>query len=134
MSDSSSPCLPGVLEQFSQGTPGATRRRCARRRCEVCPSAFCEDHLPGEADLTVHCARFQALGQAQPKQVPPPPPPLSRGRWHTHNPLQPALQKKWTHSGAATPGRCSSNMSFTSPEIETSCMKRPTTSSASRGA
>lgn len=31
-------------------------------RCEGCPSAYCEDHLPQEADITQICARFAALG------------------------------------------------------------------------
>jgi hypothetical protein len=36
---------------------------------QVCANAFCEDHLPGEAHLEVHCRRFQALGQVHPKHV-----------------------------------------------------------------
>ncbi|KAL4421455.1 hypothetical protein ABPG75_010746 [Micractinium tetrahymenae] len=43
---------------------------CARRsqavamlfRCEACPEAYCEDHLPAEADITQTCARYAALG------------------------------------------------------------------------
>lgn len=31
-------------------------------RCEACPTAFCEDHLPAEADITQTCARFATLG------------------------------------------------------------------------
>ena len=40
-------------------------------RCEMCANAFCEDHLPGEAQVIVTCTRFQNFGQAQPKQVSP---------------------------------------------------------------
>ena len=32
-------------------------------RCESCPRAFCEDHLPGDAEIIGECKRFQALGQ-----------------------------------------------------------------------
>ena len=38
-------------------------------RCKVCPSAFCEDHLPIEAELIGHSARFEALGMRHPDQV-----------------------------------------------------------------
>ena len=38
-------------------------------RCEMCAAAFCEDHLPSEAQVIVTCTRFQNFGQAQPKQV-----------------------------------------------------------------
>ncbi len=59
----SSKCLqPEALGSFS-------RLLMLASRWQVCAGAFCEDHLPSAAQLTVHCARFQALGQAQPKQV-----------------------------------------------------------------
>lgn len=35
----------------------------------MCAAAFCEDHLPAEAQVIVTCTRFQNFGQAQPKQV-----------------------------------------------------------------
>lgn len=35
-------------------------------RCESCPFAFCEDHLPKTAVVTERCLRFQAMGQEQP--------------------------------------------------------------------
>ena len=38
-------------------------------RCESCPRAFCEDHLPGDAEIIGECKRFQALGQRHPAQA-----------------------------------------------------------------
>ena len=38
-------------------------------RCEVCPSSYCEDHLPMEAELIGHCARFEELGMRHPDQA-----------------------------------------------------------------
>lgn len=35
-------------------------------RCECCPFAFCEDHLPPAAVVTKQCLRFQAMGQEAP--------------------------------------------------------------------
>jgi hypothetical protein len=36
---------------------------------QVCPHAYCEDHLPLDADLVGHCERFEALGMRHPEQV-----------------------------------------------------------------
>jgi SWI/SNF-related matrix-associated actin-dependent regulator of chromatin subfamily A member 5 len=38
-------------------------------RCESCPRAFCEDHLPADAEIIGECKRFQALGQRHPAQA-----------------------------------------------------------------
>ena len=38
-------------------------------RCEACPRAFCEDHLPAAAEIIGQCKRFQALGQRHPAQA-----------------------------------------------------------------
>ncbi len=38
-------------------------------RCSVCPSAFCEDHLPLNTPIVNKCARFLALGQRHPQQA-----------------------------------------------------------------
>ena len=38
-------------------------------RCEACPRAFCEDHLPASAEIIGQCKRFQALGQRHPAQA-----------------------------------------------------------------
>mmetsp|Transcript_8653 Transcript_8653/g.10341 ORF Transcript_8653/g.10341 Transcript_8653/m.10341 type:complete len:329 (-) Transcript_8653:60-1046(-) len=38
-------------------------------RCEVCPKAYCEDHLPIDADLIGHCTRFEDLGMRHPDQA-----------------------------------------------------------------
>ena len=38
-------------------------------RCESCPRAFCEDHLPKDAEIIGECKRFQALGQRHPAQA-----------------------------------------------------------------
>ena len=38
-------------------------------RCESCPRAFCEDHLPADAEIIGECKRFQALGQKHPAQA-----------------------------------------------------------------
>ena len=38
-------------------------------RCEACPRAFCEDHLPSTAEIIGQCKRFQALGQRHPAQA-----------------------------------------------------------------
>ena len=38
-------------------------------RCESCPRAFCEDHLPHDAEIIGECKRFQALGQKHPAQA-----------------------------------------------------------------
>jgi SWI/SNF-related matrix-associated actin-dependent regulator of chromatin subfamily A member 5 len=38
-------------------------------RCEACPRAFCEDHLPSSAEIIGQCKRFQALGQRHPAQA-----------------------------------------------------------------
>eukprot|EP00501_MAST-03F_sp_TOSAG23-6_P002359 GSMAST32.ASY1.ANO1.2465.1 assembled CDS len=40
-------------------------------RCEVCPTSYCEDHLPDIArnNITNKCKRFQNLGQNHPKQA-----------------------------------------------------------------
>ncbi|KAK9807695.1 hypothetical protein WJX72_006345 [[Myrmecia] bisecta] len=38
-------------------------------RCQTCSAAFCEDHMPPDAEILMHCARFQALGQIHPKQA-----------------------------------------------------------------
>ena len=38
-------------------------------RCSVCPSAFCEDHLPLDTLIINKCARFFALGQRHPAQA-----------------------------------------------------------------
>ena len=35
-------------------------------RCEGCPHAYCEDHLPPEADVAEECLRFGALGWRRP--------------------------------------------------------------------
>lgn len=37
-------------------------------RCMMCPSAFCEDHLPANACIVGHNERFSALGFNHPKQ------------------------------------------------------------------
>ena len=31
-------------------------------RCECCPAAYCEDHLPIDSELVGHCKRFEDLG------------------------------------------------------------------------
>eukprot|EP00613_Pedinella_sp_CCMP2098_P034811 CAMPEP_0171740394 /NCGR_PEP_ID=MMETSP0991-20121206/34868_1 /TAXON_ID=483369 /ORGANISM="non described non described, Strain CCMP2098" /LENGTH=140 /DNA_ID=CAMNT_0012338325 /DNA_START=46 /DNA_END=468 /DNA_ORIENTATION=+ len=38
-------------------------------RCECCPKAYCEDHLPIDAELIGHCERFEALGMRHPDQA-----------------------------------------------------------------
>jgi len=38
-------------------------------RCEACPRAFCEDHLPNTAEIIGKCKRFQDLGQNHPAQA-----------------------------------------------------------------
>ena len=40
-------------------------------RCEMCPNAYCEDHLPppGKFAIVNRCKRFQALDQVHPKQA-----------------------------------------------------------------
>jgi len=40
-------------------------------RCEMCPTAYCEDHLPNTARerITNKCKRFISLGQYHPKQA-----------------------------------------------------------------
>ena len=38
-------------------------------RCEACPRAFCEDHLPSTAEIIGKCKRFQDLGQNHPAQA-----------------------------------------------------------------
>ena len=39
-------------------------------RCECCPKSYCEDHLPIDADLIGHCARFEKkLGMRHPDQA-----------------------------------------------------------------
>jgi hypothetical protein len=38
-------------------------------RCECCPKAYCEDHLPIDADLIGHCTRFEDLGMRHPDQA-----------------------------------------------------------------
>ena len=38
-------------------------------RCEACVHAYCEDHLPNEAEIIGQCKRFQALGQRHPAQA-----------------------------------------------------------------
>jgi len=38
-------------------------------RCEVCSNAFCEDHLPIDADLLGGCDRFENLGMRKPSQA-----------------------------------------------------------------
>ena len=38
-------------------------------RCSHCPKAFCEDHLPLDANIMKTCERFQKLGQRHPKQA-----------------------------------------------------------------
>jgi SWI/SNF-related matrix-associated actin-dependent regulator of chromatin subfamily A member 5 len=38
-------------------------------RCEACPRAFCEDHMPPAAEIIGQCKRFQALGQRHPAQA-----------------------------------------------------------------
>jgi len=38
-------------------------------RCECCPKAYCEDHLPMEADIRGRCVRFEELGMRHPDQV-----------------------------------------------------------------
>ena len=38
-------------------------------RCEACPRAFCEDHLPGTSEIVGKCKRFQDLGQNHPAQA-----------------------------------------------------------------
>ena len=36
-------------------------------RCQMCPKAYCEDHLPVGADIVKTCKRFEALGYNQPR-------------------------------------------------------------------
>ena len=38
-------------------------------RCECCPAAYCEDHLPIDAELVGHCKRFEDLGMRHPDQA-----------------------------------------------------------------
>ena len=38
-------------------------------RCSVCPSTFCEDHLPPDTPIVNRNARFLALGQRHPSQA-----------------------------------------------------------------
>ena len=38
-------------------------------RCECCPMAYCEDHLPIDAELVGHCKRFEDLGMRHPDQA-----------------------------------------------------------------
>ena len=62
----------------SWGCPHHSCETCGRKaaqaggllfRCAVCPSAFCEDHLPSTATIQGKCERFEALGQRRPKQA-----------------------------------------------------------------
>ena len=62
----------------SWGCPHHSCETCGRKaaqaggllfRCAVCPSAFCEDHLPSTATIQGKCERFMALGQNHPKQA-----------------------------------------------------------------
>ena len=38
-------------------------------RCQMCPSAYCEDHLPQSALIVGTCARFESLGAKHPNQA-----------------------------------------------------------------
>eukprot|EP00941_MAST-03F_sp_MAST-3F-sp1_P000145 g145.t1 len=38
-------------------------------RCEMCPRAFCEDHIPRDMNIVNECKRFQELGQRTPDQA-----------------------------------------------------------------
>ena len=38
-------------------------------RCTHCPKAFCEDHLPLDANILKTCERYQKLGQRHPNQA-----------------------------------------------------------------
>ncbi len=38
-------------------------------RCECCSKAYCEDHLPIDAELIGHCKRFEDLGMRHPDQA-----------------------------------------------------------------
>ena len=38
-------------------------------RCECCTRAYCEDHLPQDAEIIGKCKRFQSLGQIHPAQA-----------------------------------------------------------------
>jgi SWI/SNF-related matrix-associated actin-dependent regulator of chromatin subfamily A member 5 len=38
-------------------------------RCEMCPDAYCEDHLPIDAEIVGGCDRFEALGMRKPSQA-----------------------------------------------------------------
>ena len=60
------------------GCPHHSCRECGRKagaaggllfRCQVCPEAYCEDHLPPTATIVGKCDRFAALGQNHPKQA-----------------------------------------------------------------
>jgi hypothetical protein len=35
----------------------------------MCPQAYCEDHLPLDAEIVGQCERFEKLGQKHPAQV-----------------------------------------------------------------
>jgi len=65
--------------KFQWSCPGHSCLVCSRKaaavggmlfRCEMCPLAYCEDHLPGVARdrITNRCKRFLKLGQIHPKQ------------------------------------------------------------------
>ena len=38
-------------------------------RCSMCPNAYCEDHLPLDAEIIGQCQRFELLGQNHPAQA-----------------------------------------------------------------
>ena len=38
-------------------------------RCEWCTNAFCEDHLPIDAELVDRCERYERLGMRHPDQA-----------------------------------------------------------------
>ena len=65
---------------FGWSCPHHSCKTCGRKaaavgglifRCEMCPTAYCEDHLPNAARerITNKCKRFLALGQHHPKQA-----------------------------------------------------------------
>mmetsp|Transcript_29170 Transcript_29170/g.56796 ORF Transcript_29170/g.56796 Transcript_29170/m.56796 type:complete len:1721 (-) Transcript_29170:714-5876(-) len=66
--------------KFQWSCPAHSCITCARKasavggmlfRCEMCPMAYCEDHLPDIAreQITNRCERFIRLGQIHPKQA-----------------------------------------------------------------
>ena len=69
---------PAYVEATRWACPHHSCHDCGRKaaavggmlfRCEACPRAFCEDHLPSTSEIIGQCKRFQALGQRHPAQA-----------------------------------------------------------------